>query len=89
MPNPFAPKTRAVRDAERKAAADRNFAAFMAAPTTKLAFSLIPGGETPEALQLLVRAAFDAGFTTGAGIVVGEMMEAVLGNELRRSADGE
>ena len=70
------PKARAAETERKKQEA---FTTWLASPTTKMMLSLIPASDQhPEAVQLLLQTAFDAGHTTGAGEVAATMIEAVL-----------
>lgn len=44
---------------------DEAFQSFLELPTTKLALSLIPPGDNPDALQVALRSAFDSGYGRG------------------------
>lgn len=48
-----------------EAARDAAWQGFMAQPMTRLAMSLVPAGDHRDALPLVLRAAFDAGFYSG------------------------
>jgi hypothetical protein len=75
----FDMKTRETKDAEYEAKKVAGFQRFMAKPETKLMVSMIPPAEQqPEALETLLRIAFDAGHNAGTGDVVGEMLVAML-----------
>src|SRR5258706_15043335 len=60
---------------ERKAAErrQRDFDAWIGDPITRMCISTIPAAERPEALQLLLKSAFDRGFVAGQGYMVGSL----------------
>ena len=61
-----------------KAMHNDNFGKFMEAPMTKVGLSLIPPTEkAPEALEMLLRSAFDAGVASGMGGVIGSLLKAM------------
>jgi hypothetical protein len=75
--------------AERQQRAEREssaaFSKWLAKPESKLALSLIPAGDaSPEALQVLLRGAFDAGYAHGIGEVTGMILDGMLRSERNR-----
>lgn len=65
-------------DAERKASQEKSFSDFMAKPETKLVISMIPASQQPEAMTTILRSAFDAGHSAGIGVMLVEMLTAML-----------
>jgi len=63
---------------------DEAFDVWMSDPLTRMALSMIPGGEHPEALRMLLRSAFDRGFAVGAGEILGDLLGRILSKEDRR-----
>jgi hypothetical protein len=68
------------REAEHRANQDRAFNRFLSDPMTRMGMSMIPPGEHPDALKLLLRSAFDA----GAGAGVSSMMIGLMGAMIKR-----
>ena len=52
----------------------KGFEKFMEDPTTKLTLSLLPTGDHPDAVQTLVKSAFEAGHSNGQGTMLVEML---------------
>jgi hypothetical protein len=71
-------------EAQNEAKKNQTFEAWMSEPMTRMALSMIPAGEHPDTLRVLLRTAFDRGFAVG----VGEILTDVLGKILRRK-EGE
>jgi hypothetical protein len=71
----------ALKDAKRarsKELADRAFADFMGKAETKLIVSLCPPSDNPDVMITLLRSAFDAGHTAGAGDAMVDILDAML-----------
>lgn len=66
------------REAEAAAKKDSSFAKFMVDSNTKLLVSLIPKSEPPEALETLIRQAFDAGYSGGQGEALALVVDAMF-----------
>jgi len=59
----------------------QDFESWLAAPLTVMCISMIPPAERPESLQLLLRAAFDRGFDSGASQSMRSIAKSVLANQ--------
>lgn len=68
----------AQRDRKIKEFGDQAFDAFLRMPTTRLIISTLPAMENPDALNVLLRAAFDTGHDAGSGSVAMSLIEAML-----------
>lgn len=66
---------RKAREAESR---ERGFNDWMRKPEIKLMLSMVPPAENPEAVATLLRSAFDAGHSGGAGNMVGDLIEIML-----------
>lgn len=71
--------------AERKAGSDKAFADWLARPETKLILSTLPATGNPEALQVLLRSAFDAGCGEGTARTAAELVGVLL--DAKRKGD--
>jgi hypothetical protein len=60
------------------------FAAWMNEPMTRTLVSMIPPGENPELLRMILQAAFDNGFARGAGATAISFISSLMGPESRR-----
>jgi hypothetical protein len=69
---------RAKDKADRERGTNEGFAGWMAKPETKLILSTIPQSQPPEAVQTLLRSAFDAGVGVGEGCIAMMMVSAML-----------
>lgn len=78
MLNPEARKQREI--------SEKNFAfeKWMNEPLVRMGLSTIPAGEHQDALQMILRSAFDAGHTSGQGTMAGTFLEAILVGERKR-----
>lgn len=72
---------RKVREASEKSAA---FDKWMNEPLVRMSISTIPAGEHKDALQMVLRSAFEAGFTTGQGTMAGQFLEAIIMSDRKR-----
>lgn len=79
-----ATKTREQRDAEFKAEKDGAFQRFMAKQETQLMVSLIPKAEPPEAVEIALRNAFDAGHNEGSGSILSSVIDVMFKSEGKR-----
>jgi hypothetical protein len=81
MPMTAAEIERLVRahEHQRKELGDRSFALWMGRPETKLVISLLPPAQPPEALQTLLRSAFDGGFNGGEGFAIVAIIDSMVG----------
>lgn len=77
--NPAARKSRMASD--QNAAFDK----WMNEPLVRMSISTIPAGEHKDALQMLLRSAFDAGHSSGQGVMAGEFLQAILMGERKRT----
>lgn len=68
----------AERDARAKESVDKAFASWLAQPMVRMGLSMVPAGENKDALQMLLRSAFDAGVNCGQGQIAVEMLEAIF-----------
>lgn len=59
---------------KKKAAFDR----WLTEPMVRMGMSMIPAGEHPDGLRMLLESAFEAGFHVGASDVLGGMLESML-----------
>ncbi len=64
----------AVKDAERKAHMKQSFEQWLDNPMVRMTMSTIPTGASPDALRMLLQAAFEAGFQTGGVIAVLDLL---------------
>ncbi len=60
------------------------FDAFLAKDTTKLLLAQIPSALQPETVEVLLKSAFEAGHSTGVGMILMDMMMSVLKKDDRR-----
>lgn len=65
-------------EARNDAKKDQAFDIWMRDPLTRMALSMVPGGEHPEALRMLLRSAFDRGFGVGVGEILGDVLERII-----------
>lgn len=63
---------------EWDAVRDDDFESWIGDPLTRITLSLIPQGENADALKVLVRAAFNAGFRSGTGTAMASMARRIL-----------
>jgi hypothetical protein len=72
--------TQQIEEQERKSAErrDRDFGAWMDEPMTRMCISTIPPAERPEALSLLLKAAFDRGFQAGQANMITSVVDQML-----------
>ena len=63
---------------EHRAEKERDFQQFLSRPDTKMMLSLVPPSEPPEALQTLLRAAFESGVGSGMSYVMLPLLGAIL-----------
>ena len=72
------------REDKMKDESKKAFDTFMQAPMTKMAISMIPPTNPPEALLTLLEATFLSGFNAGGGAFAGEMVHAMFLNKTRQ-----
>ncbi len=60
------------------------FEKWMSDPLVRMSLSMIPAGEHQDALQVLLRSAFDAGHAAGGGAMAGTFLEAILSKDMKR-----
>lgn len=77
----FNTEDQAQRERKIKEHGDQAFDAFTRMPTTRLITSTLPPMENPDALNVLLRAAFDAGHNSGSGSVAMTLIEAMLSKQ--------
>jgi hypothetical protein len=63
------------RSAEKK---KTGFEKWLDEPMVRMGMSIIPAGERPESLKLLLQSAFDAGYGVGVGDVLFDMIENIV-----------
>ena len=65
---------------------EKNFAfeKWMNEPLVRMSVSTIPAGEHKDALQMILRSAFDAGHDSGQSATAGMFLEAILTGERKR-----
>jgi len=61
----------------------RDFDAWMNEPMTRMCLSTIPPAERPEALELLLKSAFDKGFTSGQSEILASFVEHMVAKPRR------
>jgi hypothetical protein len=66
-----------IEDIERKTAEriKTTFDTWMDKPMTQMCLSMIPASERPEALLMLLKSAYEEGFRSGQGHMVGSLFE--------------
>ena len=71
-------KTAEQKAAEMDAKHGRSFDRFLEKQETKLLLSMIPEAQNPDVVKTALRSAFDAGVSSGAGEILGSMLEAMM-----------
>jgi len=74
------------REARTELAKNDGFGKWLAEPMTAFAVGIMPKGHA-DALQMLMRSAFDAGYRIGAGQVAGEFANAILEGFMKKHPD--
>ena len=68
-------------EALNKKSLEEGFKRFMTVDSTKLALSLVPPGDNPDALNVLLKSAFDAGHTEGQSHILIQMLERMFNRQ--------
>ncbi len=71
-------------EARNNAKKDHAFDRWMNEPITRMTLSMIPAGEHPGALRVLLRTAFDLGFGVGVAEILNDVLERVLKDKANR-----
>jgi hypothetical protein len=66
------------REQQIKDQAEKSFEMFLRMPTTRLIISTLPPMQDPDALNVLLRAAFDTGHATGSGSIALALLENIF-----------
>ena len=68
---------------DTKKSIDEGFASFMDKQETKLLLSMVPPSENQETLPTLLKSAFQSGHSAGIGMIMTEMLTAMLSGPRR------
>jgi hypothetical protein len=75
--NTRAEEVRARMDSDKSSAFDR----WMSEPLVRMSINMIPASEHKDALQMLLRSAFDAGHGAGQGAMAGTFLKAMMAKD--------
>jgi len=71
-------------DAEKMEAKDSAFSKFLDLQTTKFMLSFIPEGREADAVKVILRSAFDAGYDCGGGACAADFLHTIMAASEKR-----